>query len=65
MRNWLRGKYVVLTGASGGIGRQLCKILIVKYGANVIGIGRSEEKMRALKEELAQNGDKFSYLIIT
>lgn len=61
MRNWLRGKYVVLTGASGGIGRQLCKILIVKYGANVIGIGRSEEKMRSLKEELAQNGDKFSY----
>ena len=61
MRNWLREKYVVLTGASGGIGRQLCKILIVKYGANVIGIGRSEEKMRSLKEELAQNGDKFSY----
>lgn len=61
MLNWLRGKYVVLTGASGGIGRQLCKILIVKYGANVIGIGRSEEKMRSLKEELAQNGDKFSY----
>lgn len=61
MRNWLRGTYVVLTGASGGIGRQLCKILIVKYGANVIGIGRSEEKMRSLKEELAQNGDKFSY----
>lgn len=63
MRNWLRDKYVVLTGASGGIGRQLCKILIVQYGANVIGIGRSEEKMISLKEELAQNADKFSYEI--
>lgn len=61
MRNWLKEKYVVLSGASGGIGRELCKILIDRYGANVIGIGRSEEKMLSLKTQLGENAHKFSY----
>ena len=39
MRNWLREKTVILTGASGGIGRALCKMLICKYDVKVIGIG--------------------------
>ena len=39
MANWIQNKYVVLSGASGGIGRELCKILVAKYGAKVIGIG--------------------------
>ena len=56
--NWLKDKYVVLSGASGGIGREVCKIFVRKYGANVIGIGRNESKMLSLKAEL---GEKFSY----
>lgn len=61
MKNWLKNEYVVLSGASGGIGRQLCKILIEKYGAFVVGIGRNEEKMLSLKQELGENADKFTY----
>ena len=61
MRNWLRNEWIILSGASGGIGRELCKILIEKYGANVLGIGRSEEKMLSLKEELGENANKFAY----
>lgn len=61
MRNWLYGRYVVLTGASGGIGRQLCKLLIEKYGAKVIGVGRNEEKMRSLSDELSKNALSLSY----
>lgn len=61
MKNWLENKLVVLSGASGGIGRELCKILIEKYGANVLGIGRSEEKMRSLLGELGENKQKFTY----
>ena len=57
----MQGKTVVLTGASGGIGRELTKILINKYGANVIGIGRSENKMKSLVEELGENAHLFSY----
>lgn len=63
MKNWLNRKTVILTGASGGIGRALTKRLIVKYGANVIGIGRSESKMLSLSQELGERASAFSYRI--
>ena len=63
MHNWLNGKYGVLTGASGGIGRELCKILVCKYGAKVIGIGRNEEKMLSLQSELGEKKDAFTYAL--
>lgn len=63
MRNWLKNEYVVLSGASGGIGRELCKILIEKYDARVIGIGRNEEKMRSLSQELGEKAENFSYYL--
>ena len=55
---------MVLSGASGGIGRELVKLLILKYNASVIGIGRSEEKMLALKKELGENASAFSYQLL-
>lgn len=58
MKNWIKDKYVVLTGASGGIGRELAKLLVQKYGAKVIGIARREDKMQSLKKEL---GEAFTY----
>ncbi len=61
MRNWLYGKNVVLTGASSGIGRELTKLLIFKYGANVLGIGRNESKMLSLQAELGEKAKQFSY----
>ena len=61
MKKWLRNQTVILSGASGGIGKQLCLILIRKYGAKVIGIGRSERKMQALLEELGDKAVNFSY----
>ena len=64
MKNWLYGQTVVLSGASGGIGRELVKLLILKYNASVIGIGRSEEKMLALKKELGENASAFSYRLL-
>ncbi len=63
MRNWLQDKYILLTGASGGIGRELTKIFIQRYGARVIGIGRSEEKMQALQKELGESSSNFSYYL--
>ena len=61
MRNWIKDKYIILTGASSGIGRELCKILIHKYEANVIGVGRNEGKMLSLAQELGEHKEKFSY----
>ena len=61
MKNTFENKLIVLSGASGGIGRELCKILIEQYGAKVLGIGRSEEKMQSLQEELGEKSDAFTY----
>ena len=63
MKNWLKDQYVVLSGASSGIGKELTKILMGKYGANVIGIGRSEQKMLALQTELGEQSSRFSYYL--
>ena len=59
--NYLQNKRVLLTGASSGIGKEMTRLLIQKYGASVIGIGRNEGKLRALQEEL---GEKFSYQVM-
>ena len=61
MQNWLQNEYVVLTGASSGIGKELCLILIRKYGAKVIGVGRNQTKMQRLVEELGNEASSFSY----
>lgn len=63
MKNWLKDQYVILSGASSGIGKELTKILIFKYGANVIGIGRNEQKMFALQTELGEQANRFSYYL--
>ena len=44
----LRGKTAVITGASGGIGFNVEKILVEKYDCKVIGIARNEEKILCL-----------------
>ena len=58
MKMNLQGKTVILTGASSGIGREMAKLFVLNYGANVLGIGRNLERLQSLKEEL---GEKFSY----
>ena len=63
MKNWLKDKWIVISGASSGIGRELTKILIERYGAQVYGIGRREEKMLSLKEELGNLSCRFSYAL--
>ena len=54
MKNWLKGGTVVVTGASSGIGKELCKILLEKYAVKVIGVGRDEMKMLSLVAELTE-----------
>lgn len=54
-------KNVIVTGASGGLGKEIVKQLITKYQCRVIGVGRNEIKMKALCSELGDLSDKFSY----
>jgi len=48
----LNGKRVLLTGASGGLGQPLARLLS-DQGANLILVGRSAESLDKLKQELA------------
>lgn len=59
---WLNGKTVVVTGASGGMGAGIAATLIKKHGCNVVGVARSETKMLKFIEELGPTYAKqFSY----
>lgn len=63
MANWLKNTTVIITGASGGIGKGITMRLIQKYNCKVIGIARNEEKMKAVKEELGDKADSFTYYL--
>jgi NAD(P)-dependent dehydrogenase (short-subunit alcohol dehydrogenase family) len=50
MNQALSGRVIAITGATGGIGRALV-LACLKEGAEVVAIGRSEAKLRALHAE--------------
>ena len=60
-KNWMNNKTVIITGASGGMGKGVAEKLIKEHGCTVIGIARSEEKMKKVVEELGDYADKFTY----
>lgn len=62
-KNWLFNKTVVISGASGGIGFHIAKILIEKYNCKVIGIARNEQKLLKAKATLNKKQDMFTYRI--
>jgi short-subunit dehydrogenase len=50
-----RGEWVVVTGASSGLGREMAKQLVQEHGANVIAVARRRDRLEALAAEL-ENG---------
>lgn len=58
---WLNNKTVIVTGASSGIGRGITVRLIKEYNCTVLGVARSEEKMKSLVAELGEYGERLSY----
>ena len=58
---WLNNKTVIVTGASSGIGRGITVKLIKEYNCTVLGVARSEEKMKSLVAELGEYGDRLTY----
>ena len=59
---WLNGKTAIVTGASGGMGAGIAATLIKKHGCTVIGVARSEPKMKKFIEELGEEYEnQFSY----
>lgn len=62
-KNWLNGKTVIISGASGGIGFNVAKLLIEKFDCKIIGIARNEEKLLKAKNSLGSKKDNFTYKI--
>ena len=60
-KNWLKNKTIVITGASGGLGFSIAKLLIEKYDCKIIGIARNEEKILSSIETLGEKKENFSY----
>lgn len=48
----LRGRWVLVTGASSGLGEAFARRLARKYGANIVAVARRRERLLELKREL-------------
>ena len=55
MKYDFRGKTVVLTGASSGIGREIATRLVNQFGCTVYGIARREKILNELRTELGES----------
>ena len=54
MKNSNENKWALVTGASGGVGKEIAKILAGK-GWNLVLVARSENKLVDLSKELIDN----------
>lgn len=60
----LEGKTAAVTGATGGLGREICRGILFLKG-NLLLLNRSEEKTRALTAELLQEYPEASISFLT
>lgn len=51
-----RGKWVLITGASAGLGREMARKLATEHGANLVISARRQQKLDELKAELEPRG---------
>ena len=51
-------EWVLITGASSGVGKELAK-MCAKQGLNIIGVGRSKEKLEKVKAEVEKENVSF------
>lgn len=57
--NWLFEKTVVISGASSGLGREMCYILAQKYHCKIVGLARNIEKLNETQEKVKELGGEF------
>jgi len=60
MKQILQGKNCLITGATGGLGKEIAKEF-AKNGCNLFLTGRNDEKLNSLKNELENNQIKIDF----
>ena len=63
-KSWLFNKNVIISGASGGLGLAISRILINKYNCKIIGIARNENKLKLAKQSFGEKECNFTYYIM-
>ena len=58
MENLIKGKNILLTGATGGIGKVIAKSLALEGANLILFAGRNQESLLSLKNEILQLGVK-------
>jgi NAD(P)-dependent dehydrogenase (short-subunit alcohol dehydrogenase family) len=58
----ISGKVAIITGATGGFGKIACKTMAAA-GVKVMATGRGEDKLKALVDELKQDGAEAAYCV--
>lgn len=53
-----KSRWVMITGASAGLGRELALQLGRDYGANIVAVARREDRLNALRDELKEMGSE-------
>lgn len=62
-KNWLRGKSIVVVGASFGIGKYLSFNLILQYNCSILAISNNEKEMQEFYSKLGDYKSKLTYYI--
>jgi short-subunit dehydrogenase len=57
-----RNRSVLVTGASAGLGRQIAKLLALRYGADVLAVARRAGRLEELRQEVEAGGGKLRAL---
>ncbi len=58
-----RSRWVLVTGASSGLGREMARQLARDHGANIVAVARRADRLKELEEELAPTGVKVLSLV--
>ncbi|MDQ0156325.1 FlaA1/EpsC-like NDP-sugar epimerase [Robertmurraya andreesenii] len=64
LRNELRGKTIIITGASSGIGEEIAYFL-ADFPVHLILVARREAKLLFLKEEIEKKQPKSASIVLT
>lgn len=59
-----KGKWVLVTGASSGLGEEMSQQLAKQYGANLILVARRQERLERLKEKLEKETNSKVVLVV-